>query len=50
MYGHADLLARLGRCTSDPTCTRPPTVQTDHGLACAAHALAEVRETVGAPA
>lgn len=45
MYGHAGLLATLGPCTDDPTCTRIAIVtdDTDPSLRrCARHATARI--------
>lgn len=45
MYGHAADLARLGTCTAEPGCTRPPVVKSDTDPTireCAAHAAARL--------
>lgn len=45
MYGHADLLATLGRCADDPTCTRVAVVQDDTDPTvrrCGQHAIARL--------
>lgn len=49
MYGHADLLATLGRCKGDPACTEPPITEDDQDATirrCARHALEHLRRTL----